>query len=115
MPARDDKLDFERLVVVLFGIKIVSDRARTRWRLIAVVTAAAMAGRSTAAAMGRGRRFLRQNGKLVTTWAHNLLVPIFTMIKDFEGIQSKKQKGGGTIRYSQFTTTARYKKVRQLR
>ena len=56
--ARDDEIDFETLVVVLFGFQIVSDRARTRRRLIAVITAAATAGRATAIAMDRGRIFL---------------------------------------------------------
>ena len=76
-------IDFERLVVISFGIKIMCDSARTRWRLIAVITVAATARRSTATAMDRERRFLHRNRKLVTIWAHNLLFPIFTTMKKF--------------------------------
>ena len=82
--ARDDEIDFEKLVVVLFGFQIMSDRARTRRRLIAVITAAATAGRATAIAMDRGRIFLHWNRKLVTIWAHNLLVPTVTTMKELQ-------------------------------
>ena len=80
--ARDDEVDFERFVVVSFDIKIVNDMARLRRRLIAVITVAATAGRSTAAAMDRKRRFLPQNGKIVTIWTQNLIISIFTTKKE---------------------------------
>ena len=56
---------------------IVRDQARTRQRLVAVAAVATTAGISMALAMERGTRFLHWNGKLVTCWAHNLLVPSF--------------------------------------
>ena len=56
---RDDKIDFERLVVVSFG--------KSYEQL--VNTAAATDGRSIAMATNRRRIFLHRNGKLVTIWA----------------------------------------------
>lgn len=48
---RDDEMDLERLVVVLFGIYVLRDIARTRRRLVVAVAMAAVAGRSMAAAI----------------------------------------------------------------
>ena len=76
---RDGGVDFERFVVVLFGVEIMSHRARMRQRLVAAIAVFTSCGISMATAMDRGRRFLHR--KLVVIWAHNPLLPNFTTVK----------------------------------
>ena len=93
--AGDDELDFEKLVVISFGTKIVSNRTRMRQRLNAVTTAAATAGRSMAVATDRGRRYLHRNKKLVANLAQILLVPTFTTMKELRRVFKAKQCRAG--------------------
>ena len=47
-----------------------------------------------ASIMERKRIFLNQNGKLVTCWAHNMLVPSFTRDESFQKNSKQEAKAG---------------------
>ena len=66
--------------------------------------AAAAAMQTMVLAINRGRRLLlHHKRRLVTCWAHNLLIP------NFQRAFQSKEKGLGMILYLEFTTTMLYK------